>query len=339
MAIKKMRFSGVKGIRPFKVHKLFIYLLLLIFLVVSCHHSERQEWLKANGTIEAHMSRIAPKVSGRVLKVAVTEGQVVKPGALLVELDHDYLDLQLQQAEATVEQAKAQLRLLQQGARSEDIGQAEQQLKQAEINLSQARIDAQRFHRLYEQGGVTQKQKEDADNRLSLAEAQYAQAQENLKKLKAFSRPEEIRAAEARLAQAEAAADLLKQNIRDSVVTSPIAGVITERVVEPGELVNPGSTLVTISILDPVYLWIYISEKDLGRIKLGDEVRVKIDSFSDKDFIGKITYISPEAEFTPKNVQTEDDRVKLVFGVKVELRNPEGWLKPGLPADAYLKIH
>ncbi|MCX8159363.1 MAG: efflux RND transporter periplasmic adaptor subunit [Candidatus Saccharicenans sp.] len=289
------------------------------------------------GTIESRTARISPKVSGRVLRVLVEEGQAVGPGQVLVELDHEYLDLQLRQAEAGVAAARAQLELLRKGARSEDLAQAEQQLQQAQINLEQARKDAQRFLSLYEKGSITQKQKEEAETRLALAEAQFNQAQEALKKLRSLTRPEEIQAAEARLRQAEAAVDLLKKNIEDSTVTCPVRGVVVERAVEPGELVSPGTTLVNISCLDPVYLWVYVTEVELGRVKLGGVAEVTIDSFPAKTFEGRIVYISPQAEFTPKNIQTKEDRVKLVFAVKIELPNPEGWLKPGLPAEAVLR--
>ncbi|MGQ9802165.1 MAG: HlyD family secretion protein [Candidatus Saccharicenans sp.] len=314
-----------------------IVLGAVLLLMSGCRKAAENNLIRVTGTIESRTARISPRVSGRVLRVLVEEGQSVKPGQLLVELDHDYLDLQLRQAEATVAAARAQLELLRKGARSEDIIQAEQQLKQAEINLEQARNDAGRFRRLYEQGSITQKQKEEAENRLALAEAQHQQALEALKKIKSLARPEEIEAAEARLRQAEAAADLLKKNIEDSKVTCPAEGVVTEKAVEPGELVSPGTTLVTISCLDPVYLWVYVTAQELGRVRLGGRAEVTIDSFPGKMFEGKIIYLSPEAEFTPKNIQTREDRVKLVFAVKIELPNPEGQLKPGLPAEAIIK--
>ncbi|MCR4396010.1 MAG: efflux RND transporter periplasmic adaptor subunit [Candidatus Saccharicenans sp.] len=318
---------------------IFFMVLFSLILVMTpgCRKGAENNLIRVTGTIESRTARISPRVSGRVLRLLVEEGQAVKPGQLLVELDHEYLDLQLRQAEAAVAAARAQLELLKRGARSEDISQAEQQLKQAEINLEQARNDAGRFRRLYEQGSITQKQKEEAENRLALAEAQYNQAQEALKKIKSFARPEEIEAAEARLRQAEAAADLLKKNIEDSKVICPVEGVVTEKAVEPGELVNPGTPLVSISCLDPVYLWVYVTAEELGRVKLGGWAEVTIDSFPGKVFEGKVVYISPEAEFTPKNIQTREDRVKLVFAVKIELPNPEGQLKPGLPAEAVIR--
>jgi len=313
-------------------------LIIITLFFSGCHSEESSNLIQVTGTIESRESYINPRVSGRVLRIMVEEGQEVKPGDPLAELDHEYLDLQLKEAQASLAQAQAQLELLLQGARKEDLEQAEQQLKQAEVNFTQAKKDAERFINLWEKGSVTKKQKEDAVNYLSLAQAQYAQAQENLKKLKNLARPEEIKAAKAQVARIEAGVEILKKNIADCLVLSPIRGVVTERTVEPGELISPQTSVVTISRLDPVELWVYIGEKDVGRIKLGQKAEVKIDAFPDKSFYGKVIYISPEAEFTPKNIQTKEDRVKLVFKVKIELPNPEGWLKPGLPADAYLKV-
>jgi HlyD family secretion protein len=156
--------------------------------------------------------------------------------------------------------------------------------------------------------------------------------------MRRLARPEEIQAAEARLDQARAAADLLAKTIADCTIVAPAAGIVTHKAIEAGELVNPGSVLVTVSTLDSVYVMLYLTELEVGRVRLGDAVDVKIDAFPAKVFPGRITYISPEAEFTPKNVQTKEDRVKLVFGVKVVIENREGLLKPGLPADATIRV-
>jgi HlyD family secretion protein len=187
-------------------------------------------------------------------------------------------------------------------------------------------------------GSVTTKQAEDAEARLTVATAQRNAAAEAVAKVRTLVRPEEIQAAEARLAQAQASADLLRKTIADCTITAPAGGIVTHKAVEPGELVVQGATLVTLAELDSVYVMIYVTEKELGRVKLGGPAEVKIDSFPDKVFEGTITYISSEAEFTPKNIQTKEDRVKLVFGVKVEIENREGFLKPGLPADAVIRV-
>jgi HlyD family secretion protein len=315
-----------------------IFLCLALTAIVSCSGNEASAVISASGTIEAVEVNVASKVTGQIEERAVDEGFRVKPGDRLAVVDHETLDIQLRQAEAGVDLARAELVLLRKGARREDIGQAEAALKQSEANLQVAQDDARRMRELAKNGSVTPKQRDDAEAGLTVAQAQRSAAAEALKKILKLARPEEIQAAEARLAQAVAAADLLKKTIADCTITAPAGGIVTHKAVEKGELVSPGSTVVTLSELDSVYVMIYVTEKEMGRIRLGDAAEVEIDAFPDKMFPGKVTYISPEAEFTPKNVQTKEDRVKLVFGVKVEIENREGLLKPGLPADATIRV-
>jgi HlyD family secretion protein len=151
-----------------------------------------------------------------------------------------------------------------------------------------------------------------------------------------LARPEELRAARARLDQARAASDLLRKAIADCDLVSPVFGVVTQVPVERGELIAAGATVAVVSELDRVHVMIYVTEVELARVKLGGRADISIDGAPGRKIPGTITYISPEAEFTPKNVQTREDRVKLVFGVKIEIDNRDGLLKPGLPADAVL---
>ncbi|MGD1009743.1 MAG: efflux RND transporter periplasmic adaptor subunit [Candidatus Aminicenantales bacterium] len=315
-----------------------IFLCLALSPIVSCSGNGAKGVISAPGTIEAIEVNVASKVAGQLEERTVDEGARVRPGDKLAVIDHATLDIQLRQAEAGIDLARAELVLLRNGARKEDIRQAEEALKQAEASLSVAEDDARRMRELAKSGSVTSKQKDDAEARLTVAQAQRSAAAEVLKKTRTLARPEEIQAAEARLGQAQAAADLLRKMIADCTITAPVGGIVTHKAVEAGELVTQGATIVTVSELDSVYVMIYVTEKDLGRVRLGDAAEVTIDAFPAKVFSGKVTYISPEAEFTPKNVQTKEDRVKLVFGIKVEIENREGLLKPGLPADATIKV-
>ncbi|MBN2264394.1 MAG: efflux RND transporter periplasmic adaptor subunit [Candidatus Aminicenantes bacterium] len=311
---------------------------LLCAAGLACSSRSDENVITASGTIEAVEVSVAAKVAGQIVDLAVDEGARVRPGDILAVIDHATIDIQLRQAEAGVRLAEAQLALLAKGARSEDIRQTEFALKQAETALATAEDDARRMRELLRTGSVTAKQAEDAEARLTVAAAQRAAASEALAKVRRLARPEEIRAAEARLDQARAGAELLAKTIADSTVTAPTGGTITHKAVEAGELVTPGTTIVTVAHLDTVYVMIYVTEGELGRVRLGDPVEITIDAFPARPFAGKVTYISPEAEFTPKNVQTKEDRVKLVFGVKVGIDNPEGLLKPGLPADAVIRV-
>jgi HlyD family secretion protein len=316
----------------------FIAIGLILLAGLACSNGRDKNVISASGTIETVEVNVASKVAGQVLSLSYKEGARVAPGDLLAVIDHASLDIQLRQAEAGVRLAEAQLALLVKGARSEDIRQAEAALTQADSALKIAADDAARMRELFKTGSVTSKQRDDAEARLTVSSAQQSSAAAALGKLRRLARPEEIQAAEARLAQARAGAELLAKTIADCTITAPAGGIVTHKAVEAGELVTPGATVVTLAELASVYVMIYVTEIEIGRIKLGDGVDVRIDAFPERAFPGKITYISPEAEFTPKNVQTKEDRVKLVFGVKVEIENKDGLLKPGLPADAVVRV-
>ncbi len=315
-----------------------LFITCFVVFFVSCKGDREKNWISASGTIEAVEVAIASKLSGQVEKILVGEGDQVKIGETLAVIESSSLEIQLRQAEAGIRLAEAQIELLLKGARTEDIRQAEEALKQAEATLSLAEEDWRRLRTLAEKESATQKQRDDAEVRYKVALAQSEAAKQALQKARQLTRPEEIQAARARLDQAAAARDLIRKSIADSTIFSPASGIVTHKIVEAGEFVIPGSPILTVADLANVHLEIYIPEKELGRTRLGQAAEVKIDSYPDRVFTGKVVFISPEAEFTPKNVQTKEERVKLVFRVKIEIPNPEYILKPGMPADAVLKI-
>ena len=318
----------------------FVRLMLIAtvpLFLFSCHDNEIKT-IEATGTIEAVEVRISSKVSTNILRISIDEGSSVLEGDTLAVLDHETFDIQYRRARAGIDLAEAQLDLMLKGAREEDIRSAEEGLRQAEATLHTAREDLRRIRNLYETHSVSRKQLDDAEARYTVASAQYNTAQQNLEKLRRLSRPEELRAQRARLDQAIASADLLARNIEDSYIISPVNGIVTNKMVEQGELVRQGAPVAVVSKLDTVRLMIYLSTVDIGRVRLGQEVDVMIDAYPDKHFSGTITYISPSAEFTPRNIQTKEERVKQVFGVRVEIPNPDGILKPGLPADAIIVV-
>jgi HlyD family secretion protein len=309
-------------------------LITTAFLAQSCRTSDENGTIIASGTIEAVEVNVAAKTSGQIEKIFVEEGARVQAGDRIAVIDSASLAIQLRQAEAAVDLTEAQLELLLKGARREDIRQVEEAAKQAEATFDLAGKDLERIRSLYSKESVTLKMKQDAETRFQVAQAQYAAAQQALQKVRKMTRPEEVQAAQARRAQAEAGRDLLQKTIADATIISPTEGIITHKAREPGEFVGPGTTLLTIADLDNVHLNIYVTEVDLGRVRLGQRAEVRIDSHPDRVFSGTVIFISPEAEFTPKNVQTKEERVKLVYRVKIEISNPECILKPGMPADA-----
>jgi len=301
-------------------------LRILVFgglLVAGCN-GNNPNVLEASGTIEGTDVNIGTEIMGRVTQVRCDEGARVRKGDTLLLVDDTEYRLQLQQAEANSESFASQYRLAVEGSRREDV-------VQAEASFTTAQADYVRMKDLLASQTVTQKQFDDVYARFIAAEQTYH-------KVKTGLRPEEILNAKVRAESAVAQVELLKKKVRDCVLVSPVDGTITVRSIEPGELVGVGSAVFRVTSLDPVKLMIYVSEQDLGRVVLGQAAAVNIDAFPKRDFAGKVVYLAPSAEFTPKNVQTKEERTKLVFGVKLEIPNPTGELKPGLPADARLTI-
>lgn len=314
--------------------------LCAIFLstVIGCGGGGKGNKIKASGNIEATNVTVSAKVTGQVMKLLFQEGERVKQGDTLMTIDHDLLAFQLQQAEAGAEAAKAQLSLLIEGARKEDIEQGKDAVTQAKANFVLVSENMERNKRLFKAKSITRQQYDDVSAKYDIAKAQLNSARENLKKLMNFARPDQIKQARANYKRQVAAVDLLKKNISDSYVTAPISGFVVKKFVEAGESVAPLSSLVMLSDLSYVDLVIYVSEKNLGKVKLGQEATVSVDSYKNKTYKGKVIYISPTAEFTPKNIQTQDERTKLVYAVKIHIHNPDFDLKDGMPADAVITL-
>jgi HlyD family secretion protein len=298
-------------------------LALCSALLLGCSGNSR-DMIEASGTIEGTDINIGSEVLGLVKELRVSEGSRVNPGDTLLVIDDTEYRLQLAGARANLAAQDAAYRLALKGSRSEDIAQAE-----AAYRTTLA--DYQRMRELLASQTVTQKQYDDAYSRHVAAEQTY-------NKLKTGLRPEEIESARVKRDQAASQVDLLRKKVRDCTLIAPAKATVTLKGVEPGELVTVGMNVLRLTCLDKIKLTIYVSETELGRVKLGQPADILIDTFGpDRPFKGVVTYISPVAEFTPKNVQTKEERSKLVFGVKIEAENPEGLLKPGLPADA--RIH
>jgi membrane fusion protein YbhG len=298
--------------------------LFLAAGLAGCANGPR-DVIEASGIIEGTTVNVGTEVGGRVKQIRVDEGVAVSKGDTLLLIDDVEYQIQLRQAVANLEAFESAYRLALEGSRREDILQAEAAYKTAES-------DYQRMKDLLASQTVTQKQYDDSYTR-------FVAAQQTYEKLRRGSRVQEINGARLRRDYAAAQADLLKKKVRDCVLLAPSNGTVTLKSVEPGELVSPGSNVLRLTYLDRVKLTIYVNETDLGRVKLGQEARISVDTFgAGKTFPGKVVAISPTAEFTPKNVQTKEERTKLVFGVKIEVENPDHLLKPGLPADARIDL-
>ncbi|MBK7978487.1 MAG: efflux RND transporter periplasmic adaptor subunit [Ignavibacteriae bacterium] len=316
--------------------KLFIIITSLILM--SCGNGNDDNKIKASGTIEATNVTLSSKTAGEILKIYFDEGAKVNKGDTILKIDSENLQLQLLQASAMRESAEAQFQMLKNGSRKEDVLQSEAMFNQAEVTYAQAQKDKDRMQKLLESNSITKKQFEDVQTKFEIVKSQFDAAKENLKKIKNIARPEELKRAEAALNQAIANEKLIQKNINDCNIISPINGFVVELFYEKGETVSPMSSLLNIADLEKLNLDIYINELELPKVKLNQKVDVFIDAYEDKSFSGKVVYISPESEFTPKNIQTPDERTKLVYKVKVEIANPDLELKSGMPADAEIKI-
>lgn len=311
------------------------WMVLAVLAAVACGKGKDEDVIAASGHVEATEVRLSAKVAGHVEAIPVQEGDEVTAGQEIARLDTTDARLALAAARAERAQADAQRRLLVAGARREDIAEAEAQLDRAQADLRGAQQDFQRMQSLLESGSGTDKSRDDARTKRDMAAAAVAAAEERLRKLRAGSRPEEIDAATARVAAADARMAQLEQQIMDAVVRTPVKGVVTEKLAETGELVSRGTGLVVVAELARPWLGIYLPEPDLGRIRLGQEAEVATDAGQTRK--GHVTFISPQAEFTPKNVQTPDERAKLVYKVKIGIDNEDGLFKQGMPAEARLQ--
>jgi HlyD family secretion protein len=301
---------------------------------------------RASGYVEATEVRVAAEVGGRIVGLDAEEGRRVNAGDDLARLDRTDLEITLQRAEAERDQAAAQLRLLQAGARQEDIRQAQAQAESAraeiaaaEAELKAAAEDLRRFEALFAANAGSRKQRDDAATRVAVATSRVAAAKERARaadeavaRLRAGSRREEIAAAQARVAAASAQIAAVQKNLSDATVKAPVGGTITTKLVDLGETVAPGTPVAVIS--DLVHAWanVYVDEPIVPTLRLGQSVTLVTDA--GQRLTGSITYISPRAEFTPRNVQTSEERSKLVYRIKVTVDNQAGILKPGMPVEA-----
>ena len=357
--------------------------------------------IQVSGNIEATTIDVAFKISGKIDRRLVDEGDRVKEGQLIATLEHkdllaqkakaeatqetarsripalekniDFQDQattqEISQARAAVENAKARLQQLLEGSRPQEIQSAKAGVDQAMADMEKKKADMDRAKRLYQDKYISAQDWDSAKTAYDMAVANYNKAQENYALVVEGPRKEEIAAARAQLEQSQAALrlartrriqlDVLKRELATAQIQvkeatsaleviqtqieysnlyAPTSGVVLVKNAEPGEFVVPGGAVVTLGQIEKPWLKAFINENDLGRVKLGQKVSVTTDTYPGKIYPGTLTFISSEAEFTPKNVQTTKERVKLVYRIKVGLENPQNELKPGMPADAQIQI-
>src|SRR3954447_2836623 len=290
----------------------------------------------ASGTVEATEAQLGFQASGQVAEITVHEGDRVRAGQVLARLDAAEAQARRSQAAAQVAAARAAVAELERGSRSEEIGQA-RAAAAVKAKLSDAESDFQRAKVLYEGGAISKEALDNAKTARDVAHDQTTQAEEQLRLVRNGPSRERIDQARAQLAQAAASLRATGVVLDNLTLTAPFDGLVTVRHREPGEIVAAGSPVLT--LINPGDRWvrIYIKEDRVGAVHLGSRAAISSDTYPGKTYQGEIAYIASEAEFTPKNVQTTEERVKLVYAVKVRiLQDPAYELKPGLPADVRL---
>lgn len=323
---------------------------LPLLFVVGCMPQADPGPLRVSGHVEATEVRVGPDAGGRILSLDVKEGDRVVVGQQILTLDSRDVELALRRARAEHAQADAQVRLLLAGARPEDISQAESQVNVARAEVAPAKVELQaaqqdldRFETLLKNNSGSQKQRDDAlarrdmaQDRIASAESRVKAAQDTVTRVRAGARREEVEAARARLAATAAQIATLDKNLSDTRLLSPVAGVVTEKLVEAGEVTAPRAPAVVIVDLDHAWADVFVPEPIVPTLKVGQAATIFTDA-GGAGLKGTISYISSKAEFTPRNVQTADERSKLVYRIRIAVDNKDGVLKQGMPVEAELK--
>jgi HlyD family secretion protein len=292
-------------------------LLALSLLLTSCNQNSRSH--AVSGTIETDEARVASRYGGRVERLFAQEGDALKGGQIIAELDAAEL-------RARRERMAAQLAELEAGPRKEEIAAAKAEWEAQAANQEQARADAKRAEELFAQKTVSVTERDQLATRAQSLEKSVAAAKSRYDLLLAGTRPEQIAQARAQLAETDS-------HLSEMDIVAPTNCVLEVLSVKVGDVLAPNQQVATLLLTNHIWVRVFVPEPWLGHIKLGDAVKVRVDSFPGKDFAGVVEQIGRQAEFTPRNVQTVGERVKQVFGIKVRLDNSEGQLRAGMSAD------
>ncbi len=289
--------------------------------------------IRVSGNIEITDAALSFKIAGRVAERLVSEGKTVQKEQIAAKLDDTDLKQEVDLRRAELDAAQAALNELLAGSRPEEIGQAQAALARVQSEEDRWQQEYERQKKLHELEVISDRELESAKLEYETSRARVAEATKSLTLVQKGPRVEKIEQARADVRRAEEALALAQTRLQYATLSSPLDGIVLTENVEAGEYVSAGTPVVTVGKLDTVWLRAFIDETDLGKVRVGQSVRVKTDTFPGKVYYGKITFISSESEFTPKTVQTDKERVKLVYRIKVDIANPEMQLKPGMPAD------
>jgi len=294
--------------------------------------------LRIYGNIEAHESVVSFKVQGRIVELPVREGQYVTQGDPLARLDDEDYRQQVSVDEAIVRTREAELELALAGSRVQEIKAAKQTVVDAQVDFEQKRAEFRRRQALLAEQGVSQEDLDSAATQMKRAQATYERAKQTYDQIVEGTRKEEIAVQRANLQLARETLQMSRVKLSYTVLSAPVSGVVLVRQAELGEVMSPGTPVVTIADVDHLWLRGYINETDLGRVRWDQAATIHTDTYPDKTYPGRVSFISSQAEFTPKSVETHKERVKLVYRIKIDLDNPNHELKPGMPAEAVIGV-
>ena len=295
--------------------------------------------IRGSGIIEVTEVDVAFEVPGTIAERYVDEGALLDKGEPIARLDDKEYRLQVERATAAKAAAEARYRLLLKGPRGQEIDQALAAMEGADTEFETQQREYERAKALYDRNVVSRSEFDKVHSAFSDARSKRDRAHAQLDMLKEGYRTEEVEEGRARLHEAEKALALAELNLARCQLFAPLAGRVLSKNREAGETVPAGASVVTLGDLDRPWLNLYIGERDLGKVSLGMKAEVTVDSFPSQPFPGKVTFIADKAEFTPKNIQTQDERVKLVYRIKIEVENRKHALKPGMPADGMIPLN
>jgi HlyD family secretion protein len=305
-------------------------ILLAVTFVGACRPQPSTS-IEATGSLELVEVDVTPQVPARVTKVWRQEGDRVNAGDTLLTLTQSTLPGDIQAQQAGVAAAVAQLNDLTAGPRAAEVATADANARVADAEAAKAAQDLERITPLAAKGDVSQQQLDAAHATARSAADRRDAAHEQARLVREGTRPQQIAAARARVASARATLAAAQQTARDLVLTAPVSGAVLSRHVEPGEMLAPGVSGMTIGDITRPFVRIYVSETAVPLVRLGDTVAVTIDAFPNRPFRGAVVAVSDRAEFTPRVALTKDERADLMFGVKVQLTDSSNLLKAGLP--------
>lgn len=295
--------------------------------------------LVASGTVEATDAQLGFEIGGRLVRVVPREGETVEAGRELAALDATELAARRDQAAAQLAAAAARLEELEAGTRAEEVAQAAAEAAAARELLADAARDLERARTLVAGGALPSEALEKAGSAHAVAGDRLAQAEERLALLRAGPRREQIAAQRALVEQGRAALATAEATLAKTRLVASLAGVVTVRHREPGEIVGPGAAVLTVLDRDDRWVRIYVPEDRVGAVHLGAPAVIRSDTYPEKEYRGEVVFVAAEAEFTPKNVQTQEERVRLVYAVKVRIADDAAFeLKPGMPVDVTLEL-